>query len=142
MRTMNSAAFPILLVMGIVLSAIGIWQIIKYYIKSKKPYVTIRGEIIGCDKEVHHHRLHTVTSCHAKLKFEYKEKPYTVRDENAVPEAVYDELYSDNMTCGIRITEDDPYSASLDCKEGRASMYKEGLKIVIIGIAVIIFALI
>lgn len=141
MRSINPATSVILLSMGAILLMIGLWQLIKYFICIKKPYVTIQGEITGCDKEIHHSRMFTRTLCRAKLRFDYEGKTYNVKDENAVPEDVYDKLYGDNMTCGIRLINGDPYSAALDCKESLAAGRNEGLKIIAIAVVVIVFAL-
>ena len=56
-------------------------------------------------------------------------------------EDVYDKLYGDNMTCGIRLINGAPYSAAPDCKESLAAGRNEGLKIIAIAVVVIVFAL-
>jgi len=141
MRSINPATAIILLLMGAVLLIMGLVRIVKYFAMIKKPYVTVKGEICGCDRDVHHHKFYTSTVCRVKLRFEYEGKQYTVTDENAIPESVYDRVYGDSVECNIRIMNGEPYSATLDDKDCLAAGRNEGLKFAGIAVVIIVFAL-
>ena len=142
MRSVNPTVANILLMMGVLVLIVGIQKIVKYIIFVNKPHVTVRGEIIGCDREVRRYKLYSKTICHVKLKFEYEGRTYNVNDENPISEKVYDELYHDSLECGIRITENSPHCAVLECTEALAAPRNEGIRFILVAIAVIILSLI
>ena len=141
MRYSNPATSLILLIFGFVLIGMGISKLIKHYTFMKKPHETIEGEIVGCEKEIHHYRLHTVTLCRAKLKFEYGGEVREIMDENAIPERIYDGLYSDGLKCRIRICEGKAYSATLDYAECLNVGRNQGFLFVGIGVLMVIIGL-
>ena len=141
MRYSTPATSLILLIFGLILIGMGISKLIKHYTFMKKPHETIEGEIVGCEREIHHYRLYTVTLCRAKMRFEYNGRTYDIMDENAVPERIFENVFSYNLKHRIRITGGDAYTATLDYAECLTVGRNQGFLFAGIGVAAVIIGL-
>ncbi|MBR5307692.1 MAG: hypothetical protein IKU43_02900 [Clostridia bacterium] len=137
----NPSASVIIVIFGFVLIGMGISKLIKHCTFMKKPHEAIYGEIVGCEKEIHHYRLHTVTLCRAKMRFEYNGRTYDIMDENAVPERIFGNVFSYNLKHRIRITGGDAYTATLDYAECLNVGRNQGFLFAGIGLAAVIIGL-
>lgn len=137
----SPASNVILLLMGLVLVGLGLYNIISHYLLLRKPYDLVSGKITSYEKEIHRVKYHKTVYYFPTLEFEYNKRTYTVRDPNGLREDVMDsyEKYVGD-TVEIRVPRDDPYSAMLNFSASINKKYKEGALYLGIGLFVVFVA--